>query len=160
MAGGLPIRPRMPSRNPVIDEDGLITRQWRLFLRGQGDTLDVAPVRAGLSVVNSSDASISATPVPMTVNAGLYRVSVFARRLISATTSSELQVTIGFTQGTVSLSVETVNDTNNTITQAISGSWLIRVDATTTITYETTYVSVGATAMTYRLDVTVEQVQV
>ena len=51
-------------------------------------------------------------------------------------------------------------DSTNTTAKVLTGSWVLRVDQTTTITYATTYASVGATPMQYRLDVVVEQVQV
>lgn len=151
----------MPVRDVLTDEDGLISRVWRLFLRGQVDTVALTPVRVGnVSLPAGQAASIAATPIAMTVNAGRYRVSVYARRNQAATTSSELKVDIGWTESGVSLSTSTGNNTTNTTTSVLLGSWLITVDATTTITYATTYVSVGATPMQYLLDVTVEQVKV
>lgn len=156
----LPIRPRMPVREAITDGDGLIRNAWRLFLRGQNDTISVAPIRAGTKVLTLQAASIAATPVPMVVEAGLYRVSVYARRTQAATTSSQLTVDVGFTESAVSLTVTTGMDATNTVTKVLAGSWLLRVSASSTITYATTYVSVGATPMQYRLDVIVEQVQV
>lgn len=149
----------MPVRDTVTDDDGLIKRPWRLFLRGQNDTLNIAPIRVGQKSLTGQQASIGATPVPMTVNAGLYRVSVYARRTQIATMSSELKVDIGFTESTQTLTLTTGNNTTNTLAALLTGTWMIRVDQTTTITYATTYVSVGATPMRYRLDVVVEQIQ-
>lgn len=151
---------RMPVREPLTDDNGLIQRAWRLFLRNQNDTLSYASVNAGSVSKTVQQASISATPVPMTVSAGFYRVSVYARRTQAATTSSSLQVDIGFTESGTSLTVTTGADATNTTTKVVTGSWVLRVDQTTTITYATTYASVGATPMQYRLDVVVEQVQV
>jgi len=48
--------------------------------------------------------------------------------------------------------------TGNTTATVGSLTFLVRVDKATAITYATTYVSVGATAMQYRLDVLCEQV--
>lgn len=156
-----PLRQRMPVRDAVISaDDGLITRAWRLFLRGQNDTLSLSPVRLGSVALNGQGVAITATPVPMIVNAGLYRVSVYARRVQVATTSSDLEVIVGFTESGVSLEVTTGVNSVNADTEVLSGSWLIRVDTQSTITYATTYASVGATAMLYRLDVIVEQVEV
>lgn len=151
---------RMPVRENIADDDGLITRAWRLFLRQQNDSLSYATVNAGSVSKTVQQASIGATPVPMTVNVGFYRVSVYARRTQAATTSSDLKVDIGFTESGTSLTVTTGTDSTNTTTKVLTGSWVLRVDQTTTITYATTYASVGATPMQYRLDVVVEQVQV
>ena len=49
--------------------------------------------------------------------------------------------------------------TGNTTTTNQSGDSLIRVDRNSAITYATAYSSTGATAMQYKLDVVVEQVQ-
>lgn len=149
----------MPVRSELADEDGLISRAWRLFLRGQTTTLGMASVRAGSKALVGQQASIAATPVPMVISPGWYRVSIYARRTQAATTSSDLKVDIGFTESAVSLTVTTGTDSTNAVTKVLSGSWLIRVDQSTTITYATTYASVGATPMQYRLDVVVEQVQ-
>ena len=48
--------------------------------------------------------------------------------------------------------------TGNTLATTTSLSAIISVDDATTITYATTYASVGATTMQYRLDVVCEQV--
>jgi hypothetical protein len=151
---------RMPVREPVIDENGIVQRAWRLFFRTQNDTLSYASVNAGSVSKTVQQASIAATPVPMTVSAGFYRVSVYARRTQAATTSSDLKVDIGFTESGASLTVTTGTDSTNTTSKVVTGNWVLRVDQTTTITYATTYASVGATPMQYRLDVVVEQVQV
>ncbi len=151
---------RMPVREPVTDENGLVQRAWRLFLRNQNDTLSYASVNAGSVSLALQQASITATPVPMTVASGFYRVSVYARRTRAATTSSDLKVDIGFTESGASLTVTTGTDSTNMTSKVVTGSWVLRVDQTTTITYATTYASVGATPMQYRLDVVVEQVQV
>ena len=151
---------RMPVREPMIDDNGIVQRAWRLFLRNQNDKLAVASVNAGSVSLAVQAASIAATPVPMTVNVGYYRVSVYARRTQAATTSSDLKVDIGFTESGASLTVTTGTDSTNTTAKVLTGSWVLRVDQTTTITYATTYASVGATPMQYRLDVVVEQVQV
>ncbi len=157
----LPIRARMPVRSELADEDGLISRTWRLYLRGQGDTLASSPVVAGRkSLAAGQAAAIGATPMPIAVEAGFYRVSIYARRTQVATTSSDLAVLIGFTESGVSLTVTTGVDATNAVTKVLAGSWVIKCDANTTITYETTYASVGAQPMQYKLDVIVERVQV
>lgn len=151
---------RMPVREPLTDDDGMVQRAWRLFFRTQNDTVSLASVNVGAVSKLLQAASIAATPVPMTVNVGYYRISVYARRTQAATTSSDLKVDVGWTESGATLTATTGTDSTNTTTKVLTGSWVVRADQTTTITYATTYASVGATPMQYRLDVLVEQVKV
>ena len=151
---------RMPVREPLTDDDGMVQRAWRLFFRTQNDTVSLASVNVGAVSKVLQAASIAATPVPMTVNVGYYRISVYARRTQAATTSSDLKVDIGWTESGATLTATTGTDSTNTTTKVLTGNWVVRADQTTTITYATTYASVGATPMQYRLDVLVEQVKV
>lgn len=149
----------MPVRNPMVEDDGFISRPWRTWLRSRSDVVNVTPIRVGTVGLGNQSASIPPTVVPVVVTAGLYRVSIYARRTVVATTSSGLGVIIWFTEGGQSLSVATPVNTENTLTAVVMGSWVIRIDPDSFISYEVAYGSVNPGEMKYNLDVVVEQVQ-
>lgn len=105
-------------------------------------------------------ASIASTAIPITgpVTAGLYRLSTYARITTAAGASSSLTVTLGFTDGAVSQTVNGAALTANTTTTWQSLTYLIRADEATSITYATTYASSAAGVMKYSLYVRVERV--
>lgn len=107
--------------------------------------------------LTAQQASIATTPIPMPqIGAGLYRISVYARVTQAATVSSSLDATIGWTDGTVSCTHTLAAVTGNTTATVLLGSVVVRSDQATALTYATTYASVGATPMQYRIDVMVE----
>jgi hypothetical protein len=130
-------------------------RQWLLAL-----TTWIQACARVLKVVTLTNqvASIGSTPFEIaTLSAGLYRLTYYARITTAASVSSSLTVSFGWTETTVTLAGSGSAITGNTTTTIASGSLVVRADASTTLTYSTTYASVG-TAMAYRLDVIVEQV--
>ena len=105
-------------------------------------------------------AALSTTAIPITgsVDAGLYRVSYYARITTAAGVSSSLTVTIGWTRSAVSLSQAGAAMTGNTTATQQNGTLFVRADANASITYSTTYADGGgATSMQYELDVVVEK---
>jgi hypothetical protein len=150
---------RMPVRNPLIESDsGLITRVWMKFLRERGDAVDRTPQRVGgVSLPPGQHGDIAATPL-QNVTGGFFRVSVYARRTVVATTSSVLGITIGWTEGGVQLA-STAGNADNKVDAVITGNVLLKADPNTAITYEVNYDSVAADEMKYSLDIIVEQVQ-
>ena len=92
-----------------------------------------------------------------TGSAGVFRVSWFLRITQAATTSSSVAVTVAFTDG-VSLTVSGAAVTGNTTSTFQQQSVVVRCDANSSLSYSTTYSSVGATPMQYALSVVVERV--
>ena len=136
-----------------------ITRAWNQWLLSLTTRLEGTARNVNSVSVADQEATITATTINLgDVDAGLYRVSWYARITRAATTSSSLTVTIGWVDDSVSQTQSGAAMTGNTTTTNQSGSALIRVDRNSAITYETAYASVGATTMQYRLDVVVEQV--
>ena len=149
------------AREAMVDEKRRPSKSFLEWVTSSVLTrLDSAPARASTASVTERAASIGTTSLNSgSLSAGLYQVSWFARITQAATVSSSLTVTISFTQGGVSLTLSGVALTGNTTTTVQAESpHLIRIDGATPVSYSTTYVSVGATAMKYRLDVVLTRV--
>lgn len=130
--------------------------QWFLSLVG---AVDAAPQRLPSKRLQGQSASIAATPMPLVpLTAGLYRISWYARITTPATVSSDLTVTVGWTDGTIPCSASGALINGNTTDTVQPGSALVRLDAVSPITYATVYNSAGATPMAYELDIVVEYV--
>ncbi len=152
--------PPIPSRDPVVEKSGLITRVWQVYFRNLRTDIDVAPAALHQVTLTGQTASIAATAIPSdALTAGLYRVSWYARVTTAATTSSSLTVTVGWTEGAVPLTVSGAAMTGNTTTTVQNATQVLQVDGSTPVTYATTYASSGATAMVYELTVLLEQLQ-
>lgn len=154
-------RPRHPWEQ--FDPSGMVTKQWQDFFRYATAILNTAPQvigdvnRTGLAA--SVAATVIATTFPTLPNArllpGLYLVTTYARVTQAATTSSSLQVSVRFVDGGVTITRAGTAQTGNTTDTTDHNTWMVRVDTETEIRYLTTYASVGATPMTYRLDIKV-----
>ena len=166
MARSIPIAPTKSSlieinkRDPLRNRPFFMSTEWSNWIqqslvpRAEGS----AQVSATLPLTGKA-ASIGTTPIPMTaVQPGLYRVSWYLRITQAATVSSSIQVTLGWTDGAINCTRSGAAVTGNTTNTTQSGSELIRIDGVTPINYSTTYASVGATPMQYRLDLVVELV--
>ena len=121
--------------------------------------VETAAQRLAAVSVSGQSASIGTTAIPTAaLTAGLYLVSYYARITQAGTVSSSLTVTLHWTESTLALTVTGAAMTGNTTTTVQSGTHLVRIDASSPVSYSTTYASVGATAMQYRLDVVLERV--
>lgn len=128
--------------------------QWFLGVSGK---LDISAQRIASSRVQLQEASIAPTPLEVPqLGGGLYRVNYYARVTRPASTSSQLTVTINWTEGGVSCSTSGTVMNGNTVGAVQSATFPIRVDASSPVTVSTTYVSVGGTTMQYELDVMIE----
>jgi len=165
---GLPIplsdpiaRPRRPEFGDRTDPlEGTVTRTWVAYLSQLNTSVDVSTSRVNAVSVTTQAASISPTDFSGgALSEGLYRISYYARITRAAGTSSSLTVTLAWTESSIALSVAGAAMTGNAVTTVQSGSALILTDASSPITYATTYVSVGAPTMLYRASFTLEQVQ-
>jgi hypothetical protein len=91
--------------------------------------------------------------------AGTYRLCFYGRISRAATSSSSLTMTIGWTDGGVAQSQNSTAVTGNTTTSQTNGCALVYADASTNLTYATTYASSGATTMQYRVRFTAERLK-
>lgn len=159
MSGSLDRAP-YPATTPMVDETGLITRWWDDWFLALTGTVQNAPVSIG-SILSLPDqaASIGTTDVTNDALAeGWYRVTTFVRITVPASVSSSLIVEVnGISKGvTYGFIFDAI--VGNTVDSVQSETKLMKVDGSSLITMQTTYVSVG-TAMEYDIDVTVEQVR-
>jgi hypothetical protein len=131
--------------------------RWVQWLLAIVNAIQVTISNVGSVALTTQAASVATVAVPTpTLAGGLYRLSYSARITRAATTSSSLTVGLAWTDGGVSCSQAFAAMTGNTTATVQSGSAVVSIDATTTARYQTTYASVGATAMQYRLTVLVE----
>ncbi len=104
-------------------------------------------------------ASIAATAIPMSVLAtGHYRVTWYMRVTTAAGVASDVTPAFGWTDGGVAQSMTGATMNGNTTATTDGGDILIAVDGATAITYATVYNSNPASAMNYKMTITVEQV--
>lgn len=138
-----------------------MAKTWLLWMM---DTL-LASVQASPQILKTvalpagQHASIGATPIPLgSVAAGIYRVSYYARITSPDGVASSLTVALGWTESTIAQSISGAAMTGDSVTTVQTGSALIVVDASSAITYATTYTSNTPAKMQYRLTVTAEKV--
>lgn len=151
-------------KDPMVDlqrrpSKGFI--DWMTALLGE---VESAPSTYTPVSLTGQSASIGATAIPAaTLTAGLYRVTWSARITTRASTgaqTSSLTVTLGWTDATLACTVSGTAITGNTTTTTQSSTQLLKVDASSPITYATTYASNTAGQMVYRLDLVLEAVSV
>ena len=128
--------------------------QWFAAWVNQSQTTAFAVVPT-LALVAQA-ASIGLTSIVPLAAEGLYRVCWHLRVTQAASTSSSLQVALTTTEGGITCVQSGTAVTGNTTATVQSGTLIVRPDASTPIAFSTTYGSVGATPMQYRLDLRVE----
>ena len=153
--------PRVPLLSALVTTTSHATEAFSRWLTA----LQVAVNRCAAIVssdgtvsLTAQTAAIAATTIPiLTVTAGLYRVSYTLRVTTAAGVTSSVQLTIGWTAGTVAQTEVGANVNGNTTASHDEGCFLLRADNATTLTYSTAYASNAANAMNYSLDIRVEQ---
>ncbi|HYE92385.1 MAG TPA: hypothetical protein VEA38_15255 [Terriglobales bacterium] len=138
----------------------LDTEAWEPFFRSLKTRIEGSPERLTIVDTGELEASVGTTPLELpALPTGLYRISVYARITRAATTSSSLTVSIHHTDGGANPTKATAAMTGNT-TATTNDPFvhLIHIDEDTALSYSTTYVSVGATPMKYRVFIVVEAV--
>lgn len=151
-----PVLASLPNEREHTEQISENWYRWLFILQGR---LQAAAYVIGAKALTTQNAAISATPFTLPViTGGVYRVSYYVRVTSAAGTSSSVQVTLGWTDGGVSLTKAGTAVTGNTTSSFDQGSVLVRDDANGPITYATSYASNPANAMQYALDVVVEAV--
>ena len=149
----------IPRGAPVVESKvWTITQDWFIWLFSAIKRLETAAQRVKAVARSALSATIATTTLYTTLEAGIYRVSYAFRVTTPATTSSSLTLTIGWVDGGVTLSQAGAALTGNLTTSQQNGTFLMRCDTASLITYAMLYASVGGTAMVYKLDLTVELV--
>ena len=158
------VKPKHPWEQ--FNPSGLVTRTWEYFFRWVQALLNVASQVIGSVELTAQAASIAATVIAATFPTlpnerllpGVYRVSYYTRVTQAATTSSELTISIRWVDGAVTITQAGTLLNGNTTSTYQTGTFLIRVDSESSVSYLTTYASVGGTPMQYRLNIKLEAV--
>lgn len=162
----LPTRDPIAVPHPQDQRTPLVEKLPRLvvgdkFVRwfsGLAGEVNARPKRQIHRKLTAQAAAIATTPLAIgTVYEGIWRVSVTVRVTRAATTSSEVRVTISWTEGGVAQSEQTTLLNGNLTSTREGRTFIIRADGSTPISYATSYASVGATTMQYSLDVVAEE---
>ena len=137
---------------------GFLEDVWIDFLQRMLDQINAGTwVRQNVGLATQG-ASIGATDFSGGgLSAGLYRITYYTRITRAASVSSSLIVTFDWTDQGVSVSASGTAITGNTTSTFQSGTLMIYTDSNSPVRYSTTYVSVGATSMQYKLLVTLEE---
>lgn len=155
---------RAPVDAPLVEsKTGRALRSFFTWLAALVLRVNLSPERVGLVRLATQAAAIATVAIPIVpveqpLEAGLYRVSWYARITRAATASSSLTVTIGWTDGGVACTASGAAMTGNTTGTVQSGSLLVRADASSTLTYAAAYATSGATTMQFGLELVVERV--
>lgn len=137
--------------------EGTMSDAWADYFSRLVSTVAASATRISSAAKVAQSASIAATDISGgTLKAGVYRVSYYTRITQAAGTSSSLTVTLSWTDGGVAQSQAFAAIVGNTTTSLQTEAMLIRIDSGSPVRYATAYVSVGAPAMEYSLDVILE----
>lgn len=131
--------------------------QWLLSLTSR---IQTSPNVLAVIRLASQAAAIGSTPITLgtlSLSAGEYRLTFYARITTPATVNSSLTVSFGWTDNGVSMTANSAAITGNTATTMDSNTITVPADQATNLTYSTAYVSVGATPMQYKLTVVAER---
>lgn len=150
--------PPLPSDTPLVETNRQMNWFWVQYFTSRDARIESSADTVIDTLVTGQAASIGATALSVGTTAGLFRVSVLANITRAATTSSSLAVTVAWTAGGVALSKTYTAITGNTTATYLAETLPVRIDASTSLTYATTYASVGATTMQYQLELCVERV--
>lgn len=149
--------PPMPTETPLVETDRTMNWFWVQFFVNQQQLLQQSATVVVDTSVSDQSAAIGATSIDIGSNAGLYRVNLVARITRAASVSSSLTPTFRWTMGGVALSRTYTALTGNTTSTYLVDVFPARLDASTALTYETAYASVGGTTMTYSLEISCER---
>lgn len=150
----------LPSDTPLVEPDAkgrlLIHFLWlQSFVTRDQQLAQTTQTITDTTVAGTG--AIGATPLDVGTTGGLWRVNVIARITTPGTVSSSLTPTFRWTTSGVSVSRTLTAITGNTTASYGVDTFPVRLDASTSLTYETAYASAGATSMTYSLEMAVER---
>lgn len=145
---------RIPSQEPVTDrQSGVMSWRWLTYLRDLQGSVNAATqvLPDGVVVKETQTAAIGTTAVPTaSLVAGLYRVTWFGVVITPAGVSSDFQVTVTWTNNSVTQTkTGTLQNGNATTTYDSDGLDLIHLDAGSPVSYAVAYNSNPANAMVF-----------
>lgn len=133
--------------------EGRVPKAWQEALSNLRDVTEASAARLNSVSLTGQTASLAATDFTGgALPAGLYRIDYYAAITRAAGTSSSLTVTFDWTDGSVSKTVSGAAIVDGTNSAVQTGPpHLIRIDSASPVRYSTTYVSVGAPTLEYKL---------
>jgi len=146
----------IPAQAQIVATNGTILDFFRLRWQQLVDGFSQAPTLASLSKLAQAAALVTTT-LWTTRSKGTYRITIYVHITQAATTSSSVQVTIGWIENGSAVTKTFAAVTGNTTQTTDGQSYEVPADNASGLTVSTTYASVGATPMQYRLEASVEQ---
>lgn len=150
--------PPIPFKDAAVERDGKLTRSFISFLLPFLARVNAAATALVSVALTAQSAAIPTTALIPLPASGRYRVSVHARVTTAAGTSSSLIPTISYTSDGIACTQSGAALTSNDVTQPASWIFLVKADASTPISYATSYTSAGVPALVHDLDLIVEGV--
>lgn len=148
------------SRGQKDPLEGLLGDSWANYLGLMAQNVSQANTRLSSASLVDQEASISPTDLSGgALRAGFYRVHYYMRVTRAATIGSSLTFTLSWDDLGVTQTESGAAETGNTTTTNQTGTFTFYSDATSPITFATTYASGGITTMQYRLAVFLEAIQ-
>lgn len=146
----------IPAGVPIVDRLGAITDFFRLRWQSLIDGFQLAGLVGAVQVLGQT-AAIVPTSAFLTKVAGRYRVSYYLRKTVADGVASSATFTWGWTESALPLTEAAAALVLDTTGAEQSGSKVVWADALTDLTFQIAYASTTPAKMTFRLDVTVEQ---
>jgi len=147
-----------PVQDDLITDTRKLTMAWIQWFTTLTQTVSQAPAQAALVSLTAQNDAISTTAAAVSVSAGLYRVTVYARITTPDAISNSLTITIGWTDGGITCSFSGAAMTGILPSTVQSFTFLVQADGATSVTYATAYASNTPNAMVYALSVLVEEI--
>lgn len=149
-----------PDQTAVLVKAGVHSPPWRTWFRELRARLLATPLLVVRRSYVDQAAALAAVAVVRAGVADLYRVTWQMHTTRASSIGSAWTVVLRWTDAGAACASSSATVSGNAVTDTATASVLVHADAGTAVTIETTYVSSGATAMQYRLDVVVEQMPV
>jgi|SRR5580765_1030892 len=150
-----------PTIAPVTTpKTGALTTDWTRWLLALFGTVSNQAIVLGTRInLTNQGASLPLTAFPTpALTGGLVRVSWYLRITATDPVSSAINVTIGYTESHIALTIPSAPLTGNTLTTVQTGTVLVLTDQGSAVTYRTTYASNTPGTMRCRFAAVVEQV--
>lgn len=140
---------------PTVEND----ESWLTYFLNK-DRLVAQSVRSLVPVIlKAQAAAIPTSPIGAGIlPTGPYLLAYYLRITQAASVSSSVQPTFNWTDGAQACSRTGAAVTGNTTNTTDSGIVLVQADAPGTLTYTTTYASVGGVPMQYNLEIAIFKV--
>jgi hypothetical protein len=139
--------------------ENLVTDPWIKWLQSSQQTIQASSQVIFTASAVDQSANIGTTAFqPGTFSAGLYRATFYARVTTASPTSSSLQTTFSWIDGSVGCSVTSLAMTGNTTSTVDSMSFMFLSDGNSPISYSTSYAhGPGLPIMVYQIYLTLER---